>query len=702
MMSDFKTYVAGLYETVKPEFRIRIFYGGENSAFDILTTLCESAVGLTNETNLKFCFCVYVDFWVKMHTQNAEFVQAKTALTEKYHTAPAEIVGRVVDKSLEIILRENKSVKTHAAICPDCGEKLLEGAKFCGKCGKRVVGNKEKDVQKAVSAPENDKTEIVLPRKNNIDNSTEIVHEQSAAPAANVSKQSEPLKAVESKPSPKVQNAPVKKAVTPAPQRGVEITANSAQKFPLRLFLIASFALVIVTAGIILGLVLANGSAGGISVPDISSFMDNAEKYLLEMDYEQAILEFDKILEIDPMNVDAYLGKAEALIAMGKTDEARELLETAYTKTGDLRIFDKMQPLIQQPELPSTEETVSDDPEPMIDIEPKDPVFQDPMCLAIEKTISDYMNGKPITNTENFDKVTDLYILGTKVYVACGNRYGTGQMKGWGLAADKITYSLYTDNDGNYVNLEETSGPLTDISFIKDMKKLKKLHIDSQKKFSDISPLAGMSSIKYLVLDRNAIADISPLENMTQLISLHLFYNSILDISPVKNMKKLRVLYFGNNNVSDISPVAGLTELRNFWIEANPVRDISAVRNLTLLTQFVAGECGFSDISALSNLTELKDLSLGDNNISDISALSNLTKLEDLALYSNNITNISPISKLTNLTSLYLGGNSIYDISPLYKLTNLEYLSLWGNYASEADVKNLGNTLGLKISYWKR
>lgn len=58
-------------------------------------------------------------------------------------------------------------------------------------------------------------------------------------------------------------------------------------------------------------------------------------RYLEEMDYEQAIVAFDKAIEIDPKNVDAYLGKADAYIRLGDSAMAIETLETGYQAIGE-------------------------------------------------------------------------------------------------------------------------------------------------------------------------------------------------------------------------------------------------------------------------------------------------------------------------------------------------------------------------------
>lgn len=71
---------------------------------------------------------------------------------------------------------------------------------------------------------------------------------------------------------------------------------------------------------------------------DIPSLVSTAQKYLIENNYEQAIAEFNKIIEIDPMNVDAYIGIADAYIGIGDTEKAIEWLEKGYELTGNERL----------------------------------------------------------------------------------------------------------------------------------------------------------------------------------------------------------------------------------------------------------------------------------------------------------------------------------------------------------------------------
>lgn len=367
-MGDFKSFSAGLYNTVKPEYRLRIFYGNEDSAFDILMNICNSSIGLVSEINLKFCFSVYVDTWTKIHSKDANLAQVKNVLLEKYHATSAKITNKTIDKSLEIIFSHEESLAKRLApgpeksltgvICPNCGAMLPDGAKFCGMCRLRIseINVRSSTPAPSISAPKVRNTDRILPENDSnssektIDGLTERISEQPDDTMKNLPMQTEQVKTEELKrtsanplPSTNVKSSSVAKYKTETPKREISLPANSAQKFPLRLITIVSSVLVIITVGVILALVLAHGNGNGVAVPDTVSFMTNAEKYLLEMNYEQAIIEFNKVLEVDPMNVSAYLGKAKALIATGRTNEAVSLLEAAYIKTGSPDIFDELE-----------------------------------------------------------------------------------------------------------------------------------------------------------------------------------------------------------------------------------------------------------------------------------------------------------------------------------------------------------------------
>jgi hypothetical protein len=73
-------------------------------------------------------------------------------------------------------------------------------------------------------------------------------------------------------------------------------------------------------------IVLSSSCATPTHPLSASEFLDLGEKYLLELNYEQALVQFLKVIEIEPMNARAYIGAAEAYIGLGDTDSAIAIL----------------------------------------------------------------------------------------------------------------------------------------------------------------------------------------------------------------------------------------------------------------------------------------------------------------------------------------------------------------------------------------
>ena len=63
--------------------------------------------------------------------------------------------------------------------------------------------------------------------------------------------------------------------------------------------------------------------AEALSVTELLSL---GEKYLLDLDYEQALVQFMQVINIEPMNPRAYAGAAKSYLALGDVEKAVEVL----------------------------------------------------------------------------------------------------------------------------------------------------------------------------------------------------------------------------------------------------------------------------------------------------------------------------------------------------------------------------------------
>ena len=71
--------------------------------------------------------------------------------------------------------------------------------------------------------------------------------------------------------------------------------------------------------------------------------LELGQRYIEELNYEQAIVSYEAAIEIDPMSADAYLGLAVAYMSAGNYEKAIETLQLGYEKTGNEVLLTQMQ-----------------------------------------------------------------------------------------------------------------------------------------------------------------------------------------------------------------------------------------------------------------------------------------------------------------------------------------------------------------------
>lgn len=78
--------------------------------------------------------------------------------------------------------------------------------------------------------------------------------------------------------------------------------------------------------------------------------LEMADRYLEDLDYDEAIRVYRDILDIDPKCVDAYLGLADAYIGLEDYDEAIDILETGIEKTSSGELEDRLEEVKEERE----------------------------------------------------------------------------------------------------------------------------------------------------------------------------------------------------------------------------------------------------------------------------------------------------------------------------------------------------------------
>lgn len=358
--------------------------------------------------------------------------------------------------------------------------------------------------------------------------------------------------------------------------------------------IIAAIAAVLLAGGIAFAAVGSNG----FDFTGIRTSLQMGDRCLFEEKYEQAVMEFEKALDIEPMNVDARLGIAEAYFALGKADKAIETLEKDMEQIGSQRLKDKLE--------------------------------------EIRESL------KPVT------------IMGAEYDIAATHEL---DLMGKGIT-DEILRDIMPEIK-KLVNLKELDlrlNQITDITPLGELSGLTGLYLYGNK-ITDITPLENLTKLTVLRLDSNRISDLAPLAKLTGLTKLYLNNNWIIDISALEGLTNLTHLSLFSNEIMDITPLAQLTDLTELMLDDNQISDIAIIEKLYNLTNLTLSLNQITDITPLAGLTDLTILSLSSNRITDIVALEKLTNLKMLELAENQITDITIAAGLTKLNYLRVSGS---------------------------------------------
>ena len=180
--------------------------------------------------------------------------------------------------------------------CRKCGKEIEDGMKFCPGCG-ADLGNSENAVGK--EAAEN------AGASNDEDNVSKIPAE------------SEPIA--------------VKKKISPLP------------------FVIIGIVTVVLLAVIITGIVVMTSPAR-----KYDKQLSLGQRYLDELDYEQAIAAYRAAIDIDPKNPEAYKALAEIYIEMNDIEKAIAILDEGINATGDDELKKMLDDLKNRSEVPDS------------------------------------------------------------------------------------------------------------------------------------------------------------------------------------------------------------------------------------------------------------------------------------------------------------------------------------------------------------
>ncbi len=104
---------------------------------------------------------------------------------------------------------------------------------------------------------------------------------------------------------------------------------------------------------------------------------------------------------------------------------------------------------------------------------------------------------------------------------------------------------------------------------------------------NDVTPLAALTNLYYLVLSDTAVRDVRPLAALTNLYYLDLSNTAVRDVRPLAALTELGYLSLRNTAVSDVTPLAALTNLKLLTLSDTAVSeaDVAALKKKLPHTQ---------------------------------------------------------------------------------------------------------------------
>ncbi len=403
---------------------------------------------------------------------------------------------------------------------------------------------------------------------------------------------------------------------------------------------------------------------------DVSSIMSTAQKYLIENQYEQAIAEFNKVIEIEPKNVDAYLGLAEAYVGIGDTEKAIEILEKGYEITGDDRLKEMLNKLLPpMPEettvttIAATEKTTTVSTAAMVTVPDLSGLTEEEAIAACESAGLNYSVSYGYS-----DVVENNYVMGQTIPANS-------------TVAEGISVS-FTVSKGATTTTTTTTTETTAITTTPSVTTTIKTTTTTPVTTTEATTTAKKQVPSSITINGNKYS--------TDLTELYLSDYTLMDadVENLSYLKKLKKISFSNiqSYTSDFSPLSDLPNLEELELIDFRSADylLNTKNNWSNLRKLICRNSGIGvyveDISFISNFTNLEYLDLSGNFFDDLSPISKLTNLTYLDVSSTanweNYRDLKPLAKLKNLKYLDLSLCNIKDITPLSELKNLEELNL--------------------------
>lgn len=190
---------------------------------------------------------------------------------------------------------------------------------------------------------------------------------------------------------------------------------------------------------------------------------------------------------------------------------------------------------------------------------------------------------------------------------------------------------------------------------------------------SDLTPLAGMKTLRSLNINNNPVADISSLASLQRLEELHMQQCNVTDISALASLPGLAYVDVAGIPCDDYTPLLSLPLLSFAAISESSAQDAAVLSGSPAIRELIAVHCGITGLDGFQAMPALERLDLSENDLSDLSGIGRYQRLRSLALRNAPIGDLTPLEDLPALEELDLRGSGS-DLSPLLHIPKLKKL----------------------------
>ena len=372
---------------------------------------------------------------------------------------------------------------------------------------------------------------------------------------------------------------------------------------------------------------------------------------------------YSMVLELDQSNASAWIDLAELYISQGKLSEARELLQAATKAITDPEVTELYdQTAVDEPVFSHASGSYDDYFVLTIEnLRPDQAVYYTTDGSQPDTMSNRYEDGIVISNPQTQIRAFAINAFGYQSNVSASE---------FEITVPAVRIEPEWEDQELYQALCAA------------------LHVDEGELYN--YHLAQLRRLYIIGYNQNSQSTISAqfYSNRVEVDNgtYHTPYGNVRSLNLLSYCKYLESLNISFQSGIDLDGIRGLSELTDLSLLHTEIHDISVLSSLTSLERLSLGWNEIEDISPIGALTKLQSLGLWDNNITDISALSNLKELYYLDVSNNAIVDISVVKNMPYLTELWIYNNRISDLDPVLGLTQLDVLMLRDNPIGDYEV----------------